>query len=314
MHPRVPDREHLAACFYEAQHPITYAWADRATRLRLLAAQRADDVMLATDLDVATLRAQRFAPTHAPEDLLNRWVEVGHGQHAMMSMRYEDGNVSKPFVDATVLSRPLEEGDLAGLAARSRDTFGGLDPRYLRLWSSAPARHFSGTGTDRRFLAAPLEVLRRDEAELPAELRLVRAESLAEYDEAVAAYQSLDAKHPDHADQAALQDREDLAASVEAGLLFDVTVDGVWAGYSGALTDGETLGLPAYVVQEIILTEASRGHGYGPHLTTLLARALPADNDLTTLLGTIHADNRGAIGAALKAGRVDVGGWLQLPL
>jgi hypothetical protein len=31
------------------------------------------------------------------------------------------------------------------------------------------------------------------------------------------------------------------------------------------------------------------------------------------LLGTIHQDNRGALSAALAGGRIDIGGWLQLP-
>ena len=61
-----------------------------------------------------------------------------------------------------------------------------------------------------------------------------------------------------------------------------------------------------------ILTPAHRGHGYGPHLSALLAQALP---DRTRLLtGTIHAANTGARRAALTAGRQDIGGCIQLPL
>ncbi|HEY6738618.1 MAG TPA: hypothetical protein VI076_07180 [Actinopolymorphaceae bacterium] len=52
------------------------------------------------------------------------------------------------------------------------------------------------------------------------------------------------------------------------------------------MTDGETLGMPGYVVRELILTSHGRGRGYGPHLTTLLARALPDDGRV--LIGTIH--------------------------
>ncbi|GAA2756414.1 hypothetical protein [Actinopolymorpha rutila] len=70
--------------------------------------------------------------------------------------------------------------------------------------------------------------------------------------------------------------------------------------------------MPAYVVQELVLAKGFRGRGLGLHLTTLLARALTDDGRV--LVGTIHADNRGAREAAERAGRVDVGGWIQVPL
>ncbi|HEX4248613.1 MAG TPA: hypothetical protein VH008_12195 [Pseudonocardia sp.] len=45
----------------------------------------------------------------------------------------------------------------------------------------------------------------------------------------------------------------------------------------------------------------------------LLAGALLARDGRPdrVLLGTIHADNRGAVQAALAAGRLDVGGWVR---
>ena len=75
---------------------------------------------------------------------------------------------------------------------------------------------------------------------------------------------------------------------------------------------GEVPESAAYVVLELILAEHHRGYGYGRHLSTLLARALPDPSRI--LIGTIHATNTGARTAALQAGRHDIGGWLQLPL
>ncbi|MGQ0483066.1 MAG: hypothetical protein ACT4O0_18820 [Pseudonocardia sp.] len=75
------------------------------------------------------------------------------------------------------------------------------------------------------------------------------------------------------------------------------------------MTSEAMLGLPAYVVQELVLVPEHRGRGYGSLLTTLVARALPDERPV--LLGTIHAENRGALRAAAAAGRIDVGGWLR---
>ncbi len=231
----------------------------------------------------------------------------------MMSMRYEGGDPGKPFVDATVMSRPFTTEDLPVLARAAVQTYGDLHPRYVRLWSAEPPGRFEGTTPDRRFLAMPVRSLCAGFGQsVPAELILTLAETLRHYEDASAAYDDLDHEHPPHREQAKIADYEDLAESLTAGTLFDVTVEGDWAGYVSVKTKGETLGMPAYVVQELILATKFRGRGYGAHLTTLLAQAVPDEGRI--LVGTIHAENRGARQAAERAGRVDIGGWIQLPL
>ncbi|WP_018353171.1 GNAT family N-acetyltransferase [Longispora albida] len=311
-----PTARELAEYFLAAQHPRTLPWAAEDTRLDLLTEQREVDVLLAADLSIAATRAGHFAPGQPPEALLNQWAAVEgddspDGLHAMLSMRYEGLDPSKPFVDATVLSRPFTAADLPALAEAAVRAYGALQPRYLRLWSAEPAGHFAGTGPDKRFLAAPVADLRAG-GPMPAELGIARATSVEHYAEASAAYAALAAQHPDHPGQATIQDLEDLEENLAEGHLFDVTAGGQWAGYLAVSTEGESLGLPAYVVQELMLATRFRGRGYGQHLTTLLARALPEPERV--LLGTIHASNRGARHAAERSGRVDVGGWVQVPL
>jgi L-amino acid N-acyltransferase YncA len=313
MDPGVPTARELGQCSLAAQHPSTRLWVDDAVRLDMLTEQCVDDVQLATDMDAAALRARRFAPGLPAEALLNRWLTASDDLNAMLSMRYEGGDPGRPFVDATVTSRPLTGDDLPVLVRAGAEIYGALRPRYLRLWSAAPPGRFVGTRPDRRFLAAPVGWLRAGfEQAVPTELRLTPARALDHYQDASAAYDDIDHEHPAHAEQAKVASYEALEKSLAAGTLFDVIAEGDWAGYVSVKTKGDSLGMPAYVVQELILARKFRGRGYGPHLTTLLARALPDGNRV--LIGTIHADNRGARLAAERAGRVDVGGWIQVPL
>ncbi len=295
------------------QHPLTHQWCpDEEGRLARLAEDHEFDLQLATDLDLAAKRAT-LTPGRNPEELLNRWVVVSPTLSALLSMRFEGGDATKPFVDASVLSRPLMEDDLPELSVAAMQVYGSFGPRYLRLWSSAPTDAFEGTDRDKRFVAAPVRDLVRVSVETPAELSLSATADLARWDDAAAAYAEVDADHPAHADQAQLEGADDLQSSIEAGTLFDVVVDDEWAGWVGATTDtSSSLGLSCYEVQEIILVPRFRGRGYGAHITTLLAREL-SDED-RVLIGTIHAGNRGALASAKQAGRCDVGGWLQLPL
>ncbi|QNE22808.1 hypothetical protein F1D05_07290 [Kribbella qitaiheensis] len=308
----MPTARELAEFSLAAQHPVSRGWVPDDLRLELLTNQHELDIDLLADPEIAAMRTERFAPGQPIEIMFNQWVPISADQHVMLSMRYEDGDPTKPFVDASALRRPLQQADLRPAADAASKHFGSLSPTYLRLWSSEPADSFPETLPDKRFLAAPLDVLRAAHTPVPAELTLVRARSLSNYPLAQAAYDAVDAAHPDHSEQAHLQHRDKLEDTVEEGLLFEVMVDGTWAGYIAAMRDSQNLGIPAYTVQEVILAAEYRGRGYGRHITTLFARALPIDLDF--LIGTIHANNRGAITAALTSGRTDIGGWLQLPL
>ncbi|WP_206752089.1 hypothetical protein [Kribbella steppae] len=110
----------------------------------------------------------------------------------MLSMRFEGLDPTKPFVDATPMSRSPRTTDLPALATAALKAYGIHHPRYLRLWSAEP--RIRGTHPDRRFLAAPVSELQpRD---VPPELALTRAASVDHYDEAQRAYDAVDAAHP----------------------------------------------------------------------------------------------------------------------
>lgn len=303
----LPDSRVLAGYLLDQQHPVTQSWASRADRLDALTRELVTDVSMMADLDFATWRRDLFAPELPAEVMLNRWVTVTDDLRAMLSMRYEGGNAARPFVQVTVLSRAVEVADLGALAAAAPTHFGVLDPHYLRVWSAQPANHFPETRPDKRFLAAPLSLLRR--APLPPGLRASPAADLSHYTQACEAYEAVDAEHPHHPREAAIETRDALEESRQSGMLFDVLVDDAWSGYIAA-TAGARLGLPGFTIQELVLAESARGRSLGRYLSPLLARALPDDHGV--LFGTVHHDNIGARRAASNAGRVDVGGWFNV--
>jgi len=109
----LPAASQLAKYRLSAQHPLTREWVADDLRLELLTAECAGDLSLATDLEIAELRAERFAPGRPAQLLLNRWCEVAEGLSVMLSMRYEGLDVGLPFVDASLvsLSHPGSGGD-----------------------------------------------------------------------------------------------------------------------------------------------------------------------------------------------------------
>lgn len=228
---------------------------------------------------------------------------------AMLSIRFEGLDPEKPFVDVSVTSRPVAAADLLALSGAALDAYGAFRTGRLRFWSAVEAGAFAGTRPDMRVLAAPLAELRA--GEVPDRLTLVPSRDLSHHADAVAAYAAVDAAYPGHVGQARVIDEDGLGEAIEAGTMFDVIWRGAWSGYAGTLPETQ-LGLPAQVVQELLLAPHARGHGLGLHLSTLLARHLPDDGRV--LSGTIHSENLGALRAALAAGRHDIGGWVWRPL
>lgn len=305
----LPSTLALARFSLAAQHPVSLEWCSETQRLGNLADEHAFDLQLATDLELAANRAQRMNSAQPPESFLNRWLSVQSDLEAMLSIRFEGGNPEKPFVDVSATSRPVLAADLPVLAALAQQIYGAFGPPRLRFWSSAEAGAFGGTQPDMRVLAAPVrELLGRPS---PPELSLRPTLDTSQLEAAREAYADVDRLHPAHPGQARILSEEDLQETIEAGTMFDVLRHGEWAGYVGARL--ETLcGLPAYVVQELILVAGARGNGFGAFLTPMLAGHLPEQDRV--LMGTIHAENKGSLQSALRAGRHDIGGWSWLPL
>jgi GNAT superfamily N-acetyltransferase len=300
----VPTAHELARFSLARQHPLSRTWLDDERRLAALAEEHAFDVQLSTDLELARTRARQLGLDLPPEALLNRWLPVSDGLEALLSIRFEGGDVELPFVDVTVASRPVTAGDRGALAAAAEQAFPGFGSRRLRFWDPGAIGAVPGTTPDLRVLAAPLAGLRR--GHVPDSLRLSPTLDDRHLEDARAAYAAVQSRHPDHSRQARVLDAESLAQTIATGSMFDVWWQGEWSGYVGTLPESQ-LGLPAHVIQELVLTPPARGRGLGRYLSTLLARALPDDGRV--LSGTIHGNNVGARRAALEAGRVDLGGW-----
>ncbi|MDV6374834.1 hypothetical protein [Deinococcus arenicola] len=302
----LPTPADLARFSLAAQHPLTLKWCSESERLANLAEEHAFDLQLATDPELAGKRAEFINVGPPAEAHLNRWVSVSSGLDAMLSIRFKGMDVSKPFVDISVTSRRVTAQDFPALIESALREYGDFHPPRIRIWSAAET--FSTLRPDQRVLAAPLAEL--GGGEVAPELSLTPTADLSNYAAAQSAYAAVDAAHPKHPGQAGLLSGEDLQDTIDAGTMFDVIWREQWSGYAGTLPETQ-LGLPAQVVQEMLLAPHARGRSLGSSLSTLLARHLPADGRV--LSGTIHGENRGALAAARRAGRQDVGGWWWVP-
>lgn len=95
--------------------------------------------------------------------------------------------------------------------------------------------------------------------------------------------------------------------TVQAGLAFEVWLDGVRSGLAAVYRD-TAFGLRGFVVQEMFLYAQARGQGLGRVAQWHLAHCLlPHSQPGDALHGTIHSSNHAALRTAAAAGRERVG-------
>ena len=301
--------ELMVAVADEELHPRIRQWVpDQVARRSALREQSRWWVeVAASDLGYARdYRAHQPQSGAAAELYLDRWLRAAPDLWVQAGPRYRSRDPEMPFVGIAGSSRPITEHDLLALRELAEREFPAFAPLYVVFWSAGPARGWAGTDADSRLVAGRLGALRAREVPAQLSTRSLTDVPSAQYERYVEMHARHAAANPSHLLHTRASSREDLLASAGAGMLWDVEVDGTWAGMVAGRDDVAS-GMRGATVVELILDPSFTGRGYGEHLSVLLARGVPQPDE-QFLFGTIHADNLRAYRAAQRAGREDVGG------
>ncbi|SDT44585.1 hypothetical protein [Microlunatus soli] len=308
---RLPDLTTLVTSADQGLHPWIRQRVRQAERAAALAAEIGFWLNTAAqDLD----HARGFA-AHAPSigqpvsAYLDRWLPLSPDASVLAGPRYLGRDPELPFVGITAADRVLGPADKESLIGLARTQFAPFQPKFVLLSSSTPLSAWSGCRSEKRLLVGEIGELRSRPVTPGLDTRPHHVDGYPGYR---AIYERDQAADRVRRRWAQPEDREDFVRLAEAGMIFDVLVDGEWAGVVAAEIESKG-GIHGAVVQELTLDQRFRGRGYGNQLSLLLARALPLDDD-QLLLGTIHTDNVTAYRSALRAGRIDVGGEILIPL
>ncbi|MGI8577340.1 MAG: hypothetical protein ACR2KG_05355 [Nocardioidaceae bacterium] len=164
---------------------------------------------------------------------------------------------------------------------------------------------------DMRIVAGLVEQLRARPERLGLErVALRQPTDTTFYPQYVGELEHLFVRAPIYAEVTRVEDRGDLAGALQAGQLFEVLVDGQWAGLV-ATPRKRAYGVRGFWVQEMLLCGRVRGQGLGPAVQQRLLAELPAHQG-DALFGSIEERNGPSLGSAYATGRVDVAvhAWL----
>ena len=295
-------------------YPQVYEWfGDETVERNLLEELEGDLERLRSDTLAAEF--QHYCPVDGSttDDYKNRLLTVG-GLELLTGVRFLGGDLTRPFVDVLYTSEPtLTPERLDRVQNAVRTEYAVFKPERTRFYCPSHLPRYSAAG-DKRLLAAPLEVM-VSKADADPRVTLRRADSLAFYSQYTTVYDELYAERPELREVVRVESEDDMQEYLEAGHLFEIFVDDVWAGVAAVYKDVNA-GVGGFCVGEVVLAGAFRGKGLGSAVQGGLARGLleggaRPDN---LLFGTIGEVNLPARRAAERAGRIDVGGHVWVPL
>ncbi len=295
-------------------HPQVRAWlGDEAVERNLAEELEGDLERLVSDALAAEFQYHCSVDGANTDDYKNRLLTVGELE-LLVGIRFLGLDMGKPFIDVIYMSEPtLTPEQLEHVQDAVRAEYAVFKPERTRFYCPSQGPRYSAAG-DKRLLVAPLGVM-ISKADADPRVTLRRAESLAFYSRYNAVYNELYAERPELREVVRVEGEEDMQGYLGAGHLFEMFVDDVWAGVTAVFRDVNA-GVGGFCVGEVVLAGAFRGKGLGSAVQGGLARGLleggAGPGDL--LFGTVGEINVPARRAAERAGRVDVGGHVWLPL
>jgi len=294
-------------------HPLTRSWFSPNVIEENLRREIEGDLERLVSDDLAEgFKYHCPIPNTLASDYKNRLLDVD-GLSLLAGIRFLGGDLGRPFVGVLYQSTPLLEGaQLTALLRTLKDEFAVFNPKQAHFYRASHLPSFLGVQGDKRFLAAPLrELKRRPLPDAFARISLQKAATLDFYPAYSAVYEQLHAEQPELKAVTRRESEEDLAAYHEEGTLFEVFVDGAWAGVIAVFRSVD-IGLHGYCMGEIVLHKAYRGQMLGAAVQRHLIERL--DDRGEVLYGTIGANNTAALRTAQRVGRIDLGGHFWIPL
>ena len=293
---------------FEQMHPLVKVW--RGDQLKT-------DIREATTRLVALIvddAAGKYAETlkglaQLPEQFKMRLIEIERYRF-LAQIDFADPSASLPFVAIFGASTPPGTIADARVVRWLADKFAVFAPRRIRFYQSAHVPiEAAGTHVDQHFLAGlAREMAARPSAPGLARVILQRPTDLGFYRRYVETYNLMYLERPQIRGEVRIETEETLAACHAEGLLYEIEVDGTWAGIVAARHQVVAGARGTYMV-EILLNGAARGQRLGPAVHQRLAAKVAAADSSAILTGTIAAVNVPSLKTATRAGRVEIGAW-----
>lgn len=244
------------------------------------------------------------------EDCKSRQLKTPLGE-IITGIRFVGGDLNKPAV--FIIHKDFELKNLNNIKLIGEflaKEYAIFKPKRIRWYSSTIEKELIANNNfiagDLIYVAEFIEKLKQQP--LPKnfdKVKLVEATTINWHKEYTAAFEKICQQWPGFAEMAQAEDVETLQDLMKKHLLFEIIVDGQFAGIIAA-DNGTNSFLSGYYIVEELLLEKYRGK----HLASAVQRHLIeklASNNNEMLFGTIHYNNQPSLRTATKLSRKAIG-------
>jgi GNAT superfamily N-acetyltransferase len=239
------------------------------------------------------------------------------GVHRFIAgIRFFGMDLNRPFVEVARINKPVpSDAERDEITKALCQSFSVFRPTRWRIYQSSHLEYqFIDCEGDKRYLLGRLEDINNLNQPRGSErLSLRLTQNLEFYPRYMNLYKTLYQECPWLPDVSRQESLEDMKEYIQKGWLYEVFVDGQWAGVTAASND-TLVGAKGHYMIDIALEKPFRGQGLGVALQRLLAATLADKSGPSSVLsGTIGSVNIPMLKTASRVGRVDVGGnvWVM---
>lgn len=267
--------------------------------------QRCSDMEFAEDFaDYCQIEAAKVS------DYLYRSLTTPLGE-VITSIRFIGGDLSKPAV--FLMHKDFELNTLKDIQLTGkflREEYAVFQPKRFRWYSSKDESDLiaenKGIEGDLCYVMGLLSDLQKEPKPTHFEkINLKLAADLDWYDLYFNSYQEMYRTNPFFEEMASVESKDTLQKMMDKNWLFEVFIEGKWAGIIGVWQSKEYF-LDGFEVYEEYLLPEFRGKHFAPAVQRHLIQRLPSKN-FNMLYGTIHFQNKPSIKTAKRVGRKQVG-------
>lgn len=233
-------------------------------------------------------------PGTRPEDYREQLISVPGGR-LLAGIRFRDLEREFPFLEIHS-DLPLDQllAQRETVTARLQEAFRVFAPLGMTL-RLPPHQVYARTEVWNLYLAGPLRL-----SEARADYQLVQPQQIIDYTRFLAEYQAWGRQHPELAGRVSPESVGDLQDAFDAGLYFELQVQGqtvgLIAGQASPYWDRSGL----YIIEELVFLN-QQGQGFGRSLQALFQQTLRDRFDC--IWGTIHPQNQASLKTAQACGR-----------
>ena len=300
----------------EQVHPLTLAWCgkDELAKQLLEGVERDAHEYFASDFALTFASGQAKILGLDSVHFAHRLLEVS-GLRIIAGIRFFGMDLKRPFVEVAGISRPVQsDAERDAISAALAPAFAVFKPLHWRVFQASHQPYqFASCDSGKRVLAGLLgEIKAAAKPNHWERVRLHRARSLEFYPQYEAALRELYRSRPWLPNVCRIESLEDMREYLAHDEVFEVLIDGEWAGLTIA-SRSERFGLRGWYMIEMTLQQRWHGQGLAVAVQRHLAAQL-TDEGRDNLFGTIGAVNLPMLKTAERVGRTDLGGQFMVSL